>query len=282
MELRALQYFVTVTEELHFGRAAQRLGIVQPAVSQQIARLERELGVRLLDRTSRQVRLTPAGERVLAAARKTLAAAARVRVVAGEPAAILRIGVASCATRRLDRAVARLGNGERPAEPRLVDLPVAARLDAVRDGELDLALVRGALTSTAVTVARAWSEPLYAVLSREHPAADKPAVSLRDLDPYGLRLPDRASDPPMHDAVLAALPVAPLRPPAGDMLNVLFEVGRDLEGWTLMASEQLDGSRSERLRQVPLDPPVTVDGHVVTSLATPEPCVASYVAAFAD
>ncbi|MGC9500691.1 LysR family transcriptional regulator [Streptomyces sp. WG7] len=282
MELRALQYFVTVAEELHFGRAAQRLGIVQPAVSQQIARLERELGVRLLDRTSRRVRLTPAGERVLAAARRTLVAAARVRVVAGEPAAVLRIGVASCVTRRLDRAVGRLSGGERPAEPKLVDLPVAARLDAVRDGELDLALVRGALTSTAVTVVRAWSEPLHAVLAREHPAAREPAVSLHDLDPHGLRLPSRDSDPPMHDAILAALPVAPLRPPAGDMLNVLFEVGRDTEGWTLVTAEQFDASRSERLLRLPLDPPVTVDGNVVTSLATPKPCVASYVAAFAD
>lgn len=282
MELRALRYFVAVAEESHFGRAAQRLGVVQPAVSQQIARLERELGVRLLDRTSRRVRLTPAGERVLAAARETLAAAARVRVVAGEPAAVLRIGVASCVTRRLDRAVSRLSDSERPAEPKLVDLPVAARLDAVRDGELDLALVRGALTSPAVTVVRAWSEPLHAVLAREHPAARKPAVSLHDLDLYGLRLPARDSDPPMHDAILAALSVAPLRPPAGDMLNVLFEVGRDTEGWTLMPAEQLDGSLSGRLRQMPLDLPVTVDGHIVTSLATPEPCVASYVAAFAD
>ncbi|GGV71283.1 LysR family transcriptional regulator [Streptomyces longisporoflavus] len=282
MELRALQYFVAVAEELHFGRAAQRLGIVQPAVSQQIARLERELGVRLLDRTSRRVRLTPAGERVLAAARRTLAAAARVRVVAGESAAVLRIGVASCATRRLERAVGRLSDSERPAEPRLVDLPVAARLDAVRDGELDLALVRGALTSAAVRVVRAWSEPLHAVLAREHPAARKPAISLHDLDPYGLRLPAPDSDPPMHDAILAALPMAPLRPPAGDMLNVLFEVGRDTGGWTLMPAEQLDVSRSERLLQLPLDPPVSVDGHVVTSLDTPKPCVASYVAAFAD
>ncbi|MEU0236244.1 LysR family transcriptional regulator [Nocardiopsis sp. NPDC006198] len=282
MELRALQYFVTVAEELHFGRAAQRLGIVQPAVSQQVARLERELGAGLLDRTSRRVRLTPAGERVLAEARRTLAAAARVRVVAAEPAAVLRIGVASCVTPRLDRALGRLGDGERPAEPKLVDLPVAARLDAVRDGELDLALVRGAFTSAAMTVVRAWSEPLHAVLAREHPAARKPAVSLHDLDPHGLRVPARASDPPMHDAILAALPVAPLRPPAGDVLNVLFEVGRDPGGWTLMPAEQFDGTRSERLLQVPLDPPVTVDGHVVTSPATPEPCVASYVAAFAD
>ncbi|MFI7446304.1 LysR family transcriptional regulator [Nonomuraea sp. NPDC049714] len=282
MELRALQYFVTVAEELHFGRAAQRLQIVQPAVSQQITRLERDLGVRLLHRTSRRVRLTPAGERVLAAARETLAAAARVRVVAGEPAAALRIGVASCVTQRLDRALTRLRDSERPAEPRLIDLPVTARLDAVRDGELDLALVRGALTSTSMTVVRAWSEPLHAVLSGGHPAAGKPAVSLHDLDPYGLRLPARDSDPPMHDAILAALPRAPLRPPAGDLLNVLFEVGRDPEGWTLLPAEQLAGSRSERVLQVPLDPPVPVDGHVVTSLATPEPCVASYVAAFAD
>ncbi|KOX34240.1 LysR family transcriptional regulator [Saccharothrix sp. NRRL B-16348] len=280
--MRALKYFVTVAEELHFGRAAERLRIVQPAVSQQISRLERELGVRLLDRTSRRVRVTPAGERVLAAAREALAAAARVRVVAGEPAAALRVGVASCVTPRLDRALARLRDRERPAEPELVDLPVTARLDAVRDGGLDLALVRGAVRSTALTVTRAWSEPLHAVLSREHPAAGKPAVSLHDLDPHGLRLPARDGDPPLHDAILAALPAAPPRPPAGDVLNVLFDVGRDPEGWTLMPAEQLAGSRSARVLPVPLDPPVTVDGHVVTSLVTPASCVASYVAAFAD
>ncbi|MBP2338204.1 DNA-binding transcriptional LysR family regulator [Saccharothrix coeruleofusca] len=282
MELRALQYFVTVAEELHFGRAAQRLRIVQPAVSQQITRLERELGVRLLDRTSRRVRLTPAGERVLDAAREALAAAARVRVVAGEPAAALRIGLASCVTTRVDRALARLRDAERPAEPTLVDLPVAARLDAVRDGELDLALVRGAVTTTAVTVARAWSEPLHAVLSHDHPAASTPAIGLHDLDPQGLRLPARDNDPLLHDAILAALPSAPPRPPAGDLLNVLFEVGRDPAGWTLMPAEQLAATRSDRVLSLPLDPPVTIDGHVVTSQATPESCVASYVAAFAD
>lgn len=282
VELRALHYFVTVAEELHFGRAAQRLSIVQSAVSQQVARLERELGVRLLERTSRRVRLTPAGERVLTTARETLAAAARVRVVAGETAAVLRIGMASCATRRLDRALDRLRESERPAEPKLVDLPVTARLAAVRDGELDLALVRGAVTSPGMRVVRAWSEPVHAVLARDHPAAGKPSVGPHDLEPSGLRLPARESDPPLHDALLAALPVAPLRPPAGDLSNVLFEVGRDPEGWTLIPAEQLTGAVSERLRHVPFDPPMTVDGHVVTALATPRSCVASYVAAFAD
>ncbi|MFD2415715.1 LysR family transcriptional regulator [Amycolatopsis pigmentata] len=282
LDLERIRKFVVVAEELHFGRAAERLRIVQSAVSQQISRLERELGVRLLDRTSRRVGLTPAGERVLAAARDTLAAAARVRVVAGDRATVLRIGVASCVTERLDRALARLREGERPVEPELVDLPVAARLDAVRNGELDLALVRGAVTPTGMRVVRAWSEPLHAVVSREHLAAGKPAISPHDLDPHGLRLPARESDPAMYDAILATLTVAPRRRPAGDLLNVLFEVARDPGGWTLMPAEQLSGSRSERVVHLPLDPPVTIDGHVVTSLATPGPCAASYAAALAD
>ncbi|NSL42746.1 hypothetical protein [Streptomyces sp. 8P21H-1] len=81
---------------------------------------------------------------------------------------------------------------------------------------------------------------------------------------------------------LAALPLTPVRPPAWDMLHVLFEVGHAPGAWTLMPAEQLAATRSERLLQAPLTPPVAVDGHVVTSRATPESCVASYVAAFAD
>ncbi|WP_328634816.1 LysR family transcriptional regulator [Streptomyces sp. NBC_00356] len=282
MELRALQYFVTVSEELHFGRAAERLHIVQPAVSQQIARLERELGVQLLERTSRSVRLTAAGERVLAAARETLTAAARVRVVAGEEAAPLRIGLASCVTPRFDRAMARLRNSDRPAAPHLVDLPVTARLAAVRDGDLDLALVRGPVAEPGLRVMPSWSEPLHAVLSTDHWAAGRTFLSLLDLDPPGLRLPSRDTDPPLHDAMLAVLPVAPPRPPAGDLVNVLFQVGQDPESWTLMPAEQLAAPLSGRLTHMPLDPPITVVGHVVTSRSTPQTCAASYLAAFSD
>lgn len=281
MELRTLRYFVTVAEELHFGNAAKRLRIVQSAVSQQIARLERELDVRLFDRTSRTVRLTPAGERVLAAARDTLSAAARVRVVAGERDARVRIGVASCVTPRVDRALNRLRDAERAVAPDLVSLPVGARVDAVRAGELDVALVRGAFASTSVTAAHAWSEPVHVVLPVTHPAAGAESVRFGDLDPDGLRLPARETDPPLFDALLASLPWPPRQAPSGDLVSVLFEIGSGDRAWTVLPAEQL-GAETPRLRQLPLDPPLTVDGHVVTSLATPAACLASYVAAFGD
>ncbi|MGW5723686.1 LysR family transcriptional regulator [Amycolatopsis sp. NPDC003865] len=285
MELRALRYFVTVAEELHFGRAAERLDIVQPAVSHQIARLERDLGTRLLDRSPRHVRLTPAGERVLAAARDTLAAAARVRVVAGEPAARVRIGVTPGVTARLERAAELLREGERPAEASLVDLPVPARLAAVRAGELDLALVRGPVDPTGLRVVRAWSEPLLAVVSDGHPLAERTGVTLDELESTPLRLPAHDEDPALHDAVISALRRAGSTAGArseGSILTILIEIGAGQNAWTLLPAEQLTGFAARRVRAVPLDPPLSVDGHIVASLKTPDVCVSSFVRAFAD
>jgi DNA-binding transcriptional LysR family regulator len=136
VEIRQLTYFVTVADELSFGRAAQRLHIVQPAVSQQIRRLERELGVALFDRSSRHVRLTAAGERLLPEARAVLAAASRARQVAAGIAVgaegILRIGSSQGLGDRLDQVLGELAKTAPGLQVRLVSTPVAERIAGPR------------------------------------------------------------------------------------------------------------------------------------------------------
>jgi DNA-binding transcriptional LysR family regulator len=129
-ELRHLRYFVAVAEELHFGRAARRLGIAQPPLSQQIRQLEQRLGVSLFIRTSRQVALTPAGEALLRGARRVLAemglaAAAARRAEAGETDALRVAYTDSAALSVLPSAIQRF----RSAMPTVhLDLVVAAGL----------------------------------------------------------------------------------------------------------------------------------------------------------
>lgn len=286
MELRALRYFVTVAEERHFGRAAERLHIVQPAVSQQIARLERELGTKLLDRSPRRVDLTDAGRRVLDAAREALAAADRVVTAANKPTDTVRIGTAAGLTGRLERAIDALRELHPAFEPVLVDLPVVARLAALRRGELDVAVTRGMVATPGLTAMPAWSEPLHAIVSTRHAVAGQHAVALRDLADGVLRLPSRGCEPALHEAARSALRAAGIRPrlgrPAGTTQDTVVEVGSDPHSWALLPAEQVALARSTRVRSMPLDPPVDLIGYVVTRDDMPAECVRRSLTAFRD
>ncbi|MEV0173919.1 LysR family transcriptional regulator [Streptomyces sp. NPDC050803] len=242
MELRQLRYFVTVVEEGGFGRAAARLTIVPSAVSQQIARLERELGLVLFERTTRRVRLSAAGERLLPEARAVLAAADRTARVAADIAAgddgILRLGGIHGPGDRIDRVLSELAVGAPRLRVRLHRLPVTERLAAVRAGELDAALVRAASAAPGLELLPLWSDPLYAALPEDHPLAAEPALRLEQAAHLPLRLAPRETNPPFHDLVTGALRAEghepALGPPFSDLRATLTAIGSDrTPSWTV-------------------------------------------------
>ena len=217
MELRQLEYFTTVADERGFGRAAERLHVVQPAVSQQIRRLERELGVQLFDRTSRQVGLTAAGEKLLPTARSVLAEAERMRHQAIELASggRLRLGTSQGLGPRLPQVLAALTD-RAPAMPvELVARPVEERIAMVRAGRLDAAFVRGQPAMRGLELIPLWEEPLVAVLPASHPLASGPTVSLLELRDLPLRLAAREHNPAFHDLVVGACASAGFEPVLG-------------------------------------------------------------------
>lgn len=181
-----MRSFVALAEELHFTRAAQRLHIAQPALSQQIARLERELGVALVDRTTRRVALTDAGDILLRHARRMLTEEAVARAELDELAGLRRghlvVGAAQ-AMGPVDLARLLVGFHRRhPAveltvrEALSVDLNVAVLAD-----ELDLAFVTGVADNTDIDSRRLASEDLVCILSPLHRLAGRAAVSLAEL-----------------------------------------------------------------------------------------------------
>ncbi|MEV6974174.1 LysR family transcriptional regulator [Kitasatospora sp. NPDC093806] len=168
MELRQLQYFVAVAEEGTFGRAAERLTIVQSAVSQQVRRLERELGVVLFDRSTRGTRLSTAGARLLPQARAVLAAAERIRHTAADlrdgTDRVLRLGTVQPPDDRLDAALARLAARAPGLRVRLHQGPPAEQLDALRAGRLDAVLLRGVTEHPDLILVPVWRDLTHVAL----------------------------------------------------------------------------------------------------------------------
>lgn len=199
LETRELAYFVAVAEELNFGRAAERLGMAQPPLSRAIQRLERRLGVLLLERTSRGAALTPAGSVLLAEGRAVLAAAAAAVVRAqraGQQAARLRLVMKPDGDAGLLEQILPLYRADPSAvEVEVVVCGIGEQVQALRAGHVDLALVpasdrdlRGFDTEVLLTVAH------VAVLPRHHRLAGRAALVLSDLD--GEPLPYRAGTDP--------------------------------------------------------------------------------------
>ncbi len=186
IDLRQLELFVAVAEELHFGRAAARSGISQPPFSQQIRGLEHDLGVALLHRTSRHVALTPSGTVLLAEARDLIARRDRivdtVRRTAGGDAGTLRIGfAASSAVGVLPIIVRQVRHALPDVILRIDDRDGIDIASAIRTGALDAAIVRGPFQASDVTVETLCRDGLVAVLPASHPLAGHDELAIDDL-----------------------------------------------------------------------------------------------------
>ena len=187
MELRHLRYFVAVAEELHFTRAAERLHIAQPPLSQQIRALEGELGVQLFERTRRSVVLTDAGHALLAKARELLAATQALpqelqRIARGETG-LLRIGFSSTLplTKVLRDVVAEHRRTHPDVALNLREMHSAMQFESLRRGELDVGLVRyneHAPEGIRLTLLR--RDPLRLVVPSTHRFAKRRSVRIAD------------------------------------------------------------------------------------------------------
>ena len=234
MELRHLRYFVAVAEDLHFRRAAERLHVAQPAVSEQVRKLEAELGVRLFDRTHRNVALTDAGAAMLPEAHRVLRQAEAARLAArsasDRPGRVLRIGYVPTALlasvpRTLRRLVANTPNLKTTMEPG----PGLELSDAVRAGELDVAVVSLPVPTAGLRVTPLGEQRAVAVFPTGHEHAVKPHVGLEQIAPERIVVLPRDADRPFYDAVLATCCAAGISPtliemPDGEVDRVLLAV----------------------------------------------------------
>lgn len=207
MELRHLRYFVAVAEELHFGRAARRLNVAQPPLSQQVRALEGELGVTLFLRTSRRVELTAEGRVFLEHATLVLSQTERAkeatRAAKRGEAGRIAIGFVTSAVYALVPGILREYHRKFPVvEMRCHEMTPARSLHALRQREIDVAFVRLPVREEGLVATEISRERLLLALPAEHPRAGGGRERLRDFATETFIMVPRTAAPGFHDALL--------------------------------------------------------------------------------
>lgn len=209
MDLRQLKYFVTVAEELSFVRAAQRLHMSQPPLSQHIKALEEELGVELLFRNRREVRLTDAGRVFLAESRDLLARAQavthRTRQAAGGEQAELRVGMATSALFHvLPRLLDRLAEHLPGVRISVTDMNSEEQVRSLGIDKLDLGFIHARTDLRGLQQLRVVTDTFALVLPAGHRLAAKPGLALSDVASEPMVAFSRDHAPALFDALIAS------------------------------------------------------------------------------
>ncbi|QBD81812.1 LysR family transcriptional regulator [Ktedonosporobacter rubrisoli] len=230
MELRVLQYFAVLAEELHFGRAAERLLVAQPSLSYAIKELERELGVVLLQRDHRHVQLTEAGKAILSEAQHTLAQAERIRVIAEQfrsgQAGTLCLGFEATGAGQLG-TLAQIHFSQQYPHVRIVPrrFDWSGEAEALRTGIVDVAYVWLPTSLQGLKAKVIAREPRLAALPRHHPLATRSQLQIMDLANEALTWTQRASQDWVHWWAVNPRPdgTVPLCGPTNDNVEEMLE-----------------------------------------------------------
>ena len=262
---RQLRYFMTVAEELHFRRAAERLSISQPALSQQIARLEAGLGVTLFVRDKRKVALTEAGEVLLTESRDLLVRLDRVvrSVREADQPQVLRVGLPEYANYCRVPEILEAFRAQFPETTLEVsELNRLKQLEALRAGRIDVGFMQRPVEAEALESRLAARIPLALRLPAAHPLAGLPQVPVSRLDGQPFLLIERDRSPVYHDFIMGCFETAGARP----------EVKPHATFYSASTEERLAASGVGFSVAVPGRPPSTREV-VVRPLVEPTPLV---------
>lgn len=260
LELRHLRYFVAVAEELHFGRAAQRLGMAQPPLSQQIQRLEQIIGARLFERTSRRVQLTDAGNALLPDARRLLAGAAAALLAArragrGEQGELRVAFAATVMFLALPEIIRAFRDRFPGVHLDLREMPTGPQLAGIKAGEIDIGFVREPEPDPELDIVTVMREPLRIAVPKGHPLASRATISVRHLadEPFVLFPAELA--PGLHAQVMALCRAAGFTPRVVEESRELYTSVSLVEAGIgvsiLPASVEKLGWRGVRYRAIP-------------------------------
>ncbi len=284
-DLNQLRCFVVVADELHFGRAAARLNMTQPPLSRQIQVLEHIVGVMLLERTSRSVRLTAAGRSFLPEARRILKLsenATRVaqRIALGKAGSI-KIGfTAATAYSFLPELVKACRERLPEVDLSLREMVSGDQLEALSAGQIDVGLLRPPVSRPEYHAVRVAAEPLLAAIPEGHPLASAPVISLRDFDAEPFIMYSPYESRYFHDLLAAQFNKAEILPRYVQHLSQIHSVlalvrsGLGL-GIVPQAAASLNFS-GVRLRTLELDPIAPVELFLVWRRDTENPLLEQF------
>jgi DNA-binding transcriptional LysR family regulator len=216
MNLRSLQCFVAVAEELHFGRAAKRLNISQPPLTQHIKWLERELGTRLFNRTKRSVHITEAGTALLDEARLLLTRADGLRHVVRRAntgrGGSLRAGFIPSAIFTKTRLLYNKMSGVPGTTVLWQEMSSSEQVEALRQGKIDIGFLHTPSEHADLEARVIVRDPLVVAVPETHRLAGRKSAPLSDFGNDDFVLPQRNMSPPSYDRIIAACSAAGISP----------------------------------------------------------------------